>query len=217
MPWDCEQTIQGSNRILLPCTFNSRVLAVDITSTNQKATWYNSGFLRAILDLDGQAFIGADIKTSFGQQVIELPFSSYQIDFAPRVWLDSTTIRIKQLSSTQISNIMPNYGPMPTAIGEQPVLDSLPTSFSAPQYLAASLLTAYQCLPANPARQTFAVTNTGTAPVFLDLDAPTSATKRFVTVAVNGTYVSDFPYVGAVFIWSTTATAQACEIREFIQ
>jgi hypothetical protein len=106
---------------------------------------------------------------------------------------------------------------MPTSIGEQPVLDSIPTSFSVPQYLAATLPAAYQCLPANPARQTFAVTNTGTAPIFLDLDAPTSATKRYISVVAGGTYVSDFAYVGAVFIWSTNATAQPCEIREFIQ
>lgn len=106
MPWDCEQTIYGSVRTLLPFTFNSRLLAIDITATNQQPTWYRSGFLRAILDIDGQPFVGANIETSFGQQVVELPFNSYQIDFAPRVWLDSTTIKIKQLSTTQSSIFM---------------------------------------------------------------------------------------------------------------
>ena len=102
MPWDCEQTIQGSERTLLSCAFTSRILAIDITAVNQQPTWYRSGFLRAILDLDGQPFVGANIEMAFGQQVIELPFANYQIDFAPRVWLTQTTIKIKQLTTTQI-------------------------------------------------------------------------------------------------------------------
>jgi hypothetical protein len=216
MPWDCEQTIQGSNRILLPCTFNARALAVEIVSTNQRTTWYNSGFLRAILDLDGQPFIGADIQTTFGQQVIQLPFANYQIDFAPRVWLESTTIKIKALSTTQINTIMPLSAPMPTTVGENPILDSLPTTFSAPQYLLATPAASYQALPANPARQSYAVTNTGTATVFLDLDAPTAANKRLQSIPANATYISDFNYVGAVFLWSTTAAAQSCEVRELV-
>jgi hypothetical protein len=214
--WDCEQTIQGSNRIILPCTFNARVLAIDITSANQKATWYRSGWLRAILDVDGQPFIGLDIETTFGQQVVQLPFANYQIDFAPRKWLDSTTIRIKQLTSTQILNIMPLSAPIPSTIGENPILDSLPTTFSAPQYLAATLPAAYQALAANPARQNYSITNTGTATVFIDLDPPTAANKRFQSIPVNATYIGDFNYVGAVFAWSTVAAAQSIEVRELI-
>jgi hypothetical protein len=216
MPWDCEHTIQGNNRVLLPCTFSSRVLAIDITSANQKATWYNSGWLRAILDVDGQPFIGADIKTAFGQQVIELPFANYQIDFLPRVWLDITTISIKQLTSTQILNIMPLSAPMPTTIGENPILDSLPTTFSAPQYLVANPPAAYQALAANAARQNYAITNTGTATVFIDLDPPTAPNKRFQSIPASATYIGDFNYVGAVFAWSTTAVAQSIEVRELI-
>lgn len=216
MPWDCEQTIQGSNRTLLPFAFTSPVIAIDITATNQQPTWYRSGFLRAILDIDGQPFIGANIETAFGQQVINLPFATYQIDFAPRVWLNSTTIKIKQLTTTQVANIMPLSSPMPTTIGENAILDSLPTTFSAPQYLAATPAASYQALAANPARQSYSVTNTGTATVFIDLDPPTAANKRFQAIPVNGTYISDFNYVGALFIWSTTAAAQACEVRELI-
>jgi hypothetical protein len=216
MPWDCEQTIQGSQRTLLPCSFTSSIIAIDITATNQQPTWYRSGFLRAILDLDGQPFIGANIELAFGQQVINLPFSNYQLDFAPRVWVNSTTIKIKQLTTTQIQNIMPLYSPMPSSIGENPILDSLPTTFSAVQYLAATPAASYQALPANPARQSYAITNTGTVPVFLDLDAPTAANKRFASIPAGASYISDFNYVGAVFLWSTTATAQSCEVRELI-
>lgn len=216
MPWDCEQTIQGSERFLLPCSFTSSVIAIDITAANQQPTWYRSGFLRAILNIDGQPFIGANIETAFGQQVINLPFTSYQIDFAPRVWVNQTTIRIKELTTTQIQNIMPLYSPIPTSVGENPILDSLPTTFSAPQYLAATLPSAYQALPANPVRQSYAITNTGTATVFLDLDAPTAANKRFASIPAGASYISDFNYVGTVFLWSTTAAAQSCEVRELI-
>ena len=216
MPWDCEQTIQGNERTLLACTFNSRILAIDITSANQQPTWFKSGFLRAIIDIDGQPFVGTNLETAFGQQVISLPVANYQIDFAPRSWMQSTTIKIKQLSTTQINNIMPLSAPMPTTIGENPILDSVPTTFSAPQYLAATPAASYQALPANPGRQSYAVTNTGTAPVFLDLDAPTAANKRLQSIPANATYISDFNYTGAVFIWSTTAAAQSCEVRELI-
>jgi hypothetical protein len=216
MPWDCEQTIQGNGRVLLPCSFTSAVLAIDITATNQQPTWFRSGFLRAILDINGQPFIGANIETTFGQQVINLPFAAYEIDFAPRVWMNQTTIRIKQLTTTQITNIMPLYAQMPTVIGAAPITDSIPTTFSAPQYLAATAATAYQCLAPNPARQSYSVTNTGTAVVFLDLDAPTGAAKRSISIPAGSTYVADTNYVGAVFIWSSNATAQACEIREQI-
>jgi hypothetical protein len=215
MSWDCEHTIQGNARVVLPCAFTARVLAIDIVSANKKATWYKSGFLRAILDLEGQPFIGANIETSFGQQIIELPFANYQIDFSPRIWLDFTTIRIKQLTNIQVQNFM-LYAPMPTTIGENPILDSIPTTFSAPQYLAATPAASYQALPANAARQTFAVTNTGTAAVFLDLDAPTALGKRYISIPAGASYVSDFNYVGAVFLWSTTAVAQSCEIREMV-
>jgi hypothetical protein len=132
MPWDCEKTIQGSNRTLLPCTFSARVLAIDITATNQRGTWYQSGFLRAIIDLDGQPFVGADIKTIFGQQVIELPFSNYQLDFAPRVWLNSTTIKIKQLSNTQSSIFMGiNFAPNQAEVLADEVVNVIPASVTS--------------------------------------------------------------------------------------
>lgn len=104
MTWDCEQTIQGNTRTVLPCSFNSRALAINITATNQQVNWYYSGFLRVVLDVDGAEFIGLDLKAIFGQQIIEVPFVDYKVEFTPRVWLDSTTIRIKQLSATEIGN-----------------------------------------------------------------------------------------------------------------
>jgi hypothetical protein len=217
MIWDCEQLITSSNPVILPCSFTAQLLAIDIAAGNQKNTWYKAGYLQSFIEIEGTKFVGNRSKLIFGSQLIEVPYRTYQLQYDPADWLQNINIKIKQLSTTQIQTIMPNYASFPASIGGQPVLDSLPTSFSAPQYLAATLPAAYQCLPANPLRQSFAVTNLGTATVYLDLDAPTAANKRFIAIAAGGTYVSDFPYVGAVFIWSINATAQACEIREFIQ
>jgi hypothetical protein len=210
-----------TNRVEFPGLFTARAILLSIVSPFVAPVWRKAGYLRIEELFEGEYLTVSYQAIDFGKSRITIPAVSYRLSFEPVrdliIIYPNTSISIYPLTLAESELIMPNYGPMPTSIGEQPVLDSIPTSFSAPQYLAATLPAAYQCLPANPARQTFAVTNTGTAPVFLDLDAPTSATKRFVSVAVNGTYVSDFPYVGAVFIWSTNATAQPCEIRDFIQ
>jgi hypothetical protein len=217
MTWDCEQTFTGNAPLVLPCSFTSQLLAIETSAVNQKPNWYRFGYLQVFVEIEGQLFLGNKLTLGLGRRLLEVPYSTYQLQLEPLNWLEGAVIKIKQLSNTERLNIMPNYAAMPTTIGELPVLDSLPTSFSAPQYLLATPAASYQCLPANTARQSFAVTNLGTVPVFLDLDAPSAANKRFIAVAVGGTYVSDFPYVGAVFIWSTNATAQPCEIREFIQ
>jgi hypothetical protein len=123
MPWDCEVTTQGNARIVLPCSFTARVLAVQISANNQKPTWYKSGFLRAIIDIDGSPFIGFDIPTTFGQQIIQVPLSNYQLDFAARVYTDLTTIKIKQLTQAESINIMGiNVAPStPEVLGDEVV------------------------------------------------------------------------------------------------
>lgn len=143
MPWDCEQTIEGSQRTLLPCSFDSSVLAIDITATNQQPNWYRSGFLRAILTIEGEPFEGANIETTFGQQVINLPFADYQIDFAPRVWLNTTTIRIKKLTPVQLgSNFMSINFP-----GTPPPISNTGTPFARGVAITSAVIVA-----ANPLR-----------------------------------------------------------------
>jgi hypothetical protein len=132
-------------------------------------------------------------------------------------WSDLTSIRIKQLSNPEIKVIMPLYANPQALTGDLPVIDSVPTTFIASGFNVANQPTAYQALAANPSRQTFAVTNLGSGNVYLDLDAPTDPNKRMFTIAAGGTYVSDFPYVGAVFLWSANNTARSCEVRELIQ
>jgi hypothetical protein len=217
MAWDCQAVITGNATLVLPCSFNSQVLAVEVSSPNKKDTWFRAGYLQSFVTVDGDRYLGRKYTLSFGYQLLEIPYSNYSLEFSQVKYLGTSTINIKGLSTQQILNIMPNYAPMPTAVANQPVLDSLPTSFVAPIYTAVALPATYQCLPANPARQTFAVGNTGTAPIYLDLDAPTAAAKRFITIVVGGVYVCDFDYVGAVFIWSSNTATQTAEIRELIQ
>jgi hypothetical protein len=117
----------------------------------------------------------------------------------------------------EIKTIMPLYNDLPTAIADRPVLDSVPTTCSAAAFSPTAPANTYRALAANASRQTFAATNGGNAPVYIDFDTPANATKRFIAIAAGGTYVCDVPYVGDVYIWSSNANAQAVEVREFIQ
>jgi hypothetical protein len=213
-------SIPITGKVEFPGLFESRAILLRVSST-LTPVWRKAGYLRIEAEIDGEFFTVGYQAVEFGKSLIPIPASSYRLSFDPVRELPTiypnTSISLYPLSPLEVSQIVPNYSPIPTSVGEQPVLDSLPSSFSAPQYLLATAAGAYQCLAPNTNRRSFAITNTGTAPVFVDLDAPTAATKRFVTVAVNGTYVGDFSYVGAVFVWSSNATAQPCEIREFIQ
>jgi hypothetical protein len=207
MPWDLEQTIQGSQRTLLPFTFTSRLLAIDITAANQQPTWYRSGFLRAILEIDGQPFVGANIETAFGQQVIELPFNNYQIDFAPRVWVNQTTIRIKQLTNTQTINIMGiNNAPQ----GVEQLSGELTTVINAN-------VTNVLLDPANPVRREGFIVNKSNRNlwvVFSTNAATAAAPTNLVTPGSN----IDIPdnYTGPINgIWSGPTPTLNCEVHQF--
>jgi hypothetical protein len=191
MAWDCEQTIQGNDRILLPCSFNSRVLAIDISATNQRANWYQSGFLRAILDIDGEPFIGADIQTTFGQQVINLPFASYKIDFAPRVWLNSTTIKIKQLTTTQLgANFMSISFPGAVA----------PTANVGTPFAVGVAVTSNTVLAANPLRTLGGIIiNNSTKNLWVRFDVTAAVTAApCVSIPPGGNMDIEDGYTGPV-------------------
>jgi hypothetical protein len=118
--------------------------------------------------------------------------------------------------SLYATNMPPLYGENSNSFKEIPITDSIPTTFSAVVFNVATPAASYQCLPANAIRRKFSVTNTGTATVYGDLDAPTSAIGRSFVVPAGNTYVHDEDYVGAVFVWSTVAAAQSCQIREYV-
>jgi hypothetical protein len=209
-----------TGRVEFPGLFDARAIFISIVSP-LTPVWRKAGYLRVEELFEGEYLTVSYQAIDFGKSRIVIPAMSYRLSFEPVrdliIIYPNTSISIYPLTLEEFESVMPNYSPIPTTVGNQPVLDSTPTTFSAPPYAAATLPAAYQCLAANPGRQSFAITNTGTVPIFMDLDAPSAATKRFITVAVNGTYVSDFNYVGPVFIWSTNGTIQPCEIREFSQ
>ncbi len=217
MPWEFEQTITGSAPAVLPVVFTSALLAIELAIADQPATWFRAGYLQAFVEIEGIPCLGRRFTVWFGGQLIEIPYASYQLQFEAVQWSELTRIRIKQLSNPEIKLIMPLYANAQALTGDLPVIDSVPTTFVAPGYAVNNPPASYQALAANPNRQTFAIANLGNGNVYLDLDAPVDATKRLVTIAAGGTYISDFPYVGAVFLWSANATARSCEVRELIQ
>jgi hypothetical protein len=109
MNWDCEILIEGSNPVILSCSFNSQLLAIDLSSANRRDTWYRAGFLQSLINLDGQEFLGNKFTLGFGGQLIEIPYLNYQLQFEPREWLLNTTIKIKQLSTLEIKAITTMY------------------------------------------------------------------------------------------------------------
>jgi hypothetical protein len=210
-----QQYAVNSSGLILPEVYTSPLLAALIKTDTPQSTWHKAGYLQAVIRIDGIDFSGEWFPLVYGYQLINVPYVQYRLRYRPASW-HKNHLQIKQLSKSRVNQIMPLYT-IGSTIAEQPVIDSIPTTFSAPQWLVNSLPASYQALAANPARQTYAVTNLGTAAAYLDLDAPLTATKRFVTIPPGGTYVSDIPYVGAVFVWSSNASAQSIEVREFIQ
>lgn len=207
MPWDCERTIQGSERTLLPCSFTSRILAIDISATNQKPNWYRAGFLRAILDLDGQLFVGANIEMAFGQQVIELPFGNYQIDFAPRVWLSQTTIKIRQLTTAQSQNIMSiNFAPLPPDIlGDEQITT-----------VVASVTNVVLDPPNSDRREGFIVNKSNRNLWVRFGAAPAIAAAPTSMVPPNGNIAIPDNYTGIINgIWSGLNPTLNCEVHQF--
>jgi hypothetical protein len=210
-----------ANRVEFPGLFTAKAILLSIMSPLVAPVWRKAGYLRIEELFAGEYLTVSYQAIDFGKSRIVIPATSYRLSFEPVrdliVIYPNTTISLYPLTLSEFESVMPLYAPLPGSLADQPVLDSLPTTFSAQPYNVATPAATYQALVANTSRQTFAVTNTGNATVFLDLDAPTGATKRFTSIPSNGTYVCDFAYVGAVFIWSTNAQAQVCEVREMIQ
>jgi hypothetical protein len=219
MTIDWLPAIPIAGKVIFPDAFESSAILLWINSP-LTPVWRKAGYLRIEVEINGELITIDYLAVEFGKSLISIPASEYKLSFDPVRELTTiypnTSISIYPLTLEEAESIMPLSSPMPTSIGQVPILDSLPTTFLAPQYLAATLPAAYQALPANPSRQNYSITNTGTATVFMDFDAPTAANKRFQSIPPNGTYTGDFNYVGALFIWSTNATSQACEVRELI-
>jgi hypothetical protein len=206
----------GAKDYLIPKTYTESGLSIEIAPTVIRPSWYKAGFLKILLPI-GNDWLPISNKSILltWQQIIEIPYKEFRLSFTPEIYLTSCQFIVKPYQIQY--NPMGLYAPIPTSIADQPVLDSLPTTFSAVAYNVATPAATYQALAANPSRQKFAVSNKGTAPIFIDLDAPTALATNMFTVPANGTYISDFDYQGAVFVWSSNATAQSCQIRDLVQ
>jgi hypothetical protein len=212
--WTIDETISASVEFLPTFTTSGLLISVE---GNRQPTWIKAGYLKIWAVIDGELFDYSTKLIKFGNSVISIGIKEYKLSFELADYLIAPYNPTLKISPFNIHEIMDILNPLPTSIGDQPVTDSVPTTFSAPQYLPASLPATYQALPANPARQGLAIVNNGTAPVYIDLDAPTGLTKRLSAIAVGGVFNLGFVYQGAVFAWSSNATAQSLEVREFIQ
>lgn len=214
--WDWEQEIYSDGVAMLPQLCQSNWLAINISAENQdQLTSHASGYLEAYVELRGSKFVVHRQLMSFGDQLIEIPYSSYRVHFEAEEWLRGATIKINELSELEIKQIMGLY---PSASQTALAVSSnvTPSTFASPAYSPSTAASAYQALSANPQRLSFSVTNTGNVSVYLDIAAPTALLKRMVTIPAGGVYVDDTHYVGAVYIWSGTTAAQPVEIREFL-
>lgn len=209
------QYVVNSGGVILPEVYTSPLLAVSVKTRFPKSSWHVSAYLQTIVSIGGIDFSGQWFPLVYGYQLIEIPYAKYKLRYRPES-NSKNLLQIRPLSKSQINQLMPLYT-VGQPVAEQPVLDSVPTSFTAVGYVAANPATTYLALAANPARQTYAIVNLGTVAVHVDLDPPTSSTKRLVAIPANGTYVSDIPYIGNVYAWSSNATACPIEVREFIQ
>jgi ammonia channel protein AmtB len=210
MPWDCQQVFADSTPLVLPCIFTSQVLAIDVSATNKKATWYQSGYLQSSVVIDGVEFAGEKFLLGFGSQLIRIPYISYTLRFQPKEWLENTELKIKELSATQITNTI-------MAIGNSPVNPSADTSTVT---TVNASVTAVQISAANPARMFGGlIVNKSNRIMYVrfGLAAGLVAAAPATAISANGGNI-DIPddYVGPISaIWAAGATGN-CEITELL-
>lgn len=107
--WDCELAITVDDPVILDCNFNASMLAIEIAASNQRETWFNSGYLSILTNFSGSIFVGKKYQLEFGLQLIEVPYLNYQLRFDSQNWLRDANIKIKQLSPSEIESIYRLY------------------------------------------------------------------------------------------------------------
>jgi hypothetical protein len=208
MIWDCERLITSSNPVILPCSFTSQLLAIDIAAGNQKDTWYKAGFLQSFIEIEGTKFVGNRIKLIFGAQLIEVPYRAYQLEYDPADWLQNISIKIKELSITQLQTIIMSgsYDP-----GNRPV-----GADSSVTINAAITNTVLAVANANRTPEGYIVNNSNKALwVTFTGVAATAAAPATKVLPNGGNYDIPGGYTGAINgIWENGATG-SCVVHEF--
>jgi hypothetical protein len=208
MIWDCERLITSSNPVILPCSFTAQLLAIDIAAGNQKDTWYKAGFLQSFVEIEGIKFVGNRSKLIFGSQLIEVPYRTYQLQYDPADWLQNISIKIKELSITQLKTIIMSgsYDP-----GNRPV-----GADSSVTVAAAITNTVLAVANANRSPEGFIVNNSNkNLWVTFTGVAATAAAPATKVLPNGGNYDIPGGYTGAINgIWEAGATG-SCVIHEF--
>lgn len=208
MAWDVDEIIPVNTSLVLPFTFTSRLLAVDITAANLRPTWYRSGFLRSFISFDGQEFVGNNFQTRFGNQLFEIPFQSYQLEFTPQYWMSDARIKIKQLSITETQGIIMgiNISPAPAEVLGGEIVTTVNAS-----------ITNVVLDPANPARRDGFIVNRSNRNLWVVFSA-TAATAVAPTSLVPPNSNINIPegYTGAINgIWTGPTPTLNAEIHQF--
>jgi hypothetical protein len=208
MAWDVDEIIPVNTSLVLPFMFTSRLLAIDITAANFKPTWYRSGFLRSFINFDGRQFVGNNFQTRFGEQLFEIPFQSYQLEFTPQYWMSDTSIKIKQLSITESEGILMgiNLAPAAAEVLGGEVITTVNAS-----------ITNVPLDPANPTRRDGFIVNKSNRNLWVTFSA-TAATAAAPTSLVPPNSNINIPedYTGVINgIWSGPTPTLNAEIHQF--
>jgi hypothetical protein len=191
MGWDVEVLIADSRLVILPYNFSSQLLAIDISASNQRDTWYRSGYLSSLVNLDGNDFFGDTYKLGFGRQLIEVPYSNYQLRFAPQDWMRNINIKIRQLPITSIQSLTRNMyiinsEQQPPKTGDPIYSNVTPNAFNS----ATPVFT----IAAPRSRRSALITNRTSSTVFIKEGTAASnptliVGDPFVSIATNASYV----------------------------
>jgi hypothetical protein len=208
MIWDIDLIIPSNTSLVLPFNFTSRLLAVNITAANFRPTWYRSGFLRSFINFDGRQFVGNNFETRFGDQLFEIPFQAYQLEFSPQFWMTDTNIKIKQLSITETEGIIMgiNFAPNPTELLSDEVVTTI-----------AASITNIVLDPANPARREGFIVNKSNRNLWVKFGtaAATAAAPTSLVPPNSNINIPD-SYTGVINgIWSGPTPTLNAEIHQF--
>ncbi len=199
MLWDCQ--IVADSKLLLPCDFNTNLLAIMVSCRNQRSTWYRAGFLQSYLQIEGQSFVGLKHDLHFGSQLIQIPYKQYTLSYDPIDWAFGISVKIKQLSiSEYYSPMSGSYQPVPPVITPDAPL-TIPAAVTSAVIVPANLLRSPECLIINNSNKNMWMTFTGAA-------ATTAAPS--IKVIPGGNYDIPGSYTGAInAIWEAAATGSA--------
>jgi hypothetical protein len=211
MDWDVEVDILDGAVTVIPYLFNAAVLGIKIEASNNRETWYKSGYLQCFVDIDGERFLGKKFTLDFYGQLIEIPYANYQLEFQPVIYARDVKIKIKELSQTQvkaITNVNISGSTISREIGNPIYTTVTPTAFNAAEPVFR--------LVESRERQSALIMNKTNRPIYINegANSPTStliADDPFVQIVPGGSYAVD-EYDGEIYAIMSGAFANGGKI-----